>query len=133
MVVYRRLNLNRTIYHTLMRRVLVLLLTLALLLQVDFKVEAELPPGMSYGVVVYEDKGYPVLVKIHVASGTGVVRSNIRSFDPLFNLSLTLAVYEAMLGLGLDPWSYDVYVELVTDPRIGYKLYVDIIRPRIQT
>jgi hypothetical protein len=117
-VVYRRLNLNRTIYHTLMRRVLVLLLTLALLLQVDFKVEAELPPGMSYGVVVYEDKGYPVLVKIHVASGTGVVRSNIRSFDPLFNLSLTLAVYEAMLGLGLDPWSYDVYVELVTDPRI---------------
>jgi len=102
----------------LLRNTLILLLTLALLLQVTFKVQAELLPGMSYGVVVYEDQGYPVLVKIYTAKGTGIVRSNIRSFDPLFNLSLTLAVYEAMLSLGLNPWSLDAYVELITDPRI---------------
>ncbi len=63
--------------------------------------------GWGYGVGVYLNNSFPILIQIEILPGNGNLTIEGVEGDALFYLSNKIAIYQALWDEGRDPWKYD--------------------------
>ena len=112
--------------------VLIVLVVLAATYSAPLYAEGAANVGVSVGIAVRDNRGFPLIVRVEVSSGNGGLSIVGVRGDSLFRHSLRVAVYEAAWILGLDPWSLNYTVTItplgeagvLSGPSLSLAVYV---------